>query len=46
MRTFTHINAYTIEEALSLLIKNKGKAVLSAGGTDHLGVLKDEILVA
>lgn len=46
MRTFTHINAYTVEEALSLLIKNKGKAVLNAGGTDLLGVLKDEILPA
>lgn len=46
MRSFTHINAYTIEEALSLLSKNKGKAVLNAGGTDLLGVLKDEILPA
>jgi len=44
MRTFTHINAYTIEEAYSLLAEYKGKAVLNAGGTDLLGVLKDEIL--
>lgn len=44
MRTFTHINAYTIDEALELLSKYKGKAVLNAGGTDLLGVLKDEIL--
>lgn len=44
MRTFTHINAYSIEEAYTLLAKYKGKAVLNAGGTDLLGVLKDEIL--
>ena len=44
MRSFTHINACTIEEAYSLLDKYKGKAVLNAGGTDLLGVLKDEIL--
>lgn len=44
MRSFTHINAHTIEEAHSLLGKYKGKAVLNAGGTDLLGVLKDEIL--
>jgi xanthine dehydrogenase YagS FAD-binding subunit len=44
MRSFTHINVHTIEEAQSLLGKYKGKAVLNAGGTDLLGVLKDEIL--
>jgi xanthine dehydrogenase YagS FAD-binding subunit len=44
MRSFTHINAHTIEEAQLLLGKYKGKAVLNAGGTDLLGVLKDEIL--
>ncbi|MBP1734859.1 MAG: oxidoreductase [Deltaproteobacteria bacterium] len=44
MRSFTHINAHTIEEAQLLLSKYKGKAVLNAGGTDLLGVLKDEIL--
>jgi xanthine dehydrogenase YagS FAD-binding subunit len=44
MRSFTHINARTIEEAYSLLGKYKGKAVPNAGGTDLLGVLKDEIL--
>lgn len=43
MRSFTHINVDTIEEAYSLLDKYKGKAVLNAGGTDLLGVLKDEI---
>jgi len=44
MRSFTHINARTLEEACLLLDKYKGKAVLNAGGTDLLGVLKDEIL--
>jgi len=44
MRSFTHINVHTIAEAHSLLDKYKGKAVLNAGGTDLLGVLKDEIL--
>ena len=44
MRSFTHINAHTIEEVHSLLEKYKGKAALNAGGTDLLGVLKDEIL--
>lgn len=44
MRSFTHIHAHTIDEALSFLARYKGKAVLNAGGTDLLGVLKDEIL--
>lgn len=44
MRTFQHINVYTIEEACFLLGKNRGRAVLNAGGTDLLGILKDEIL--
>jgi xanthine dehydrogenase YagS FAD-binding subunit len=44
MRSFTHINAYTIDKAIALLSKHKGKAVLNAGGTDLLSVLKDEIL--
>lgn len=44
MRSFTHINARTIDEARSLLDRYRGRAVLNAGGTDLLGVLKDEIL--
>jgi len=44
VRTFTHINARTIEEAHLILSKHKGKAVINAGGTDLLGALKDEIL--
>lgn len=44
MRSFTHINAHTIEEACLLLGQYKGKARLNAGGTDLLSVLKGEIL--
>src|SRR5512145_1179681 len=44
MRSFTHIHARTIEEAFTLLQKYKGKARLNAGGTDLLGLLKDEFL--
>lgn len=44
MRPFKHINAETINEALSALEKYKNKARINAGGTDLLGILKDEIL--
>ena len=44
MRSFKHLQAGTIEEALALLTKFRGKARINAGGTDLLGVLKDEIL--
>jgi xanthine dehydrogenase YagS FAD-binding subunit len=44
MKTFTHFNASTIEEAVSLLRRYKGKADLIAGGTDLLGKMKDRIL--
>lgn len=44
MRSFKHFNAGSMEEALSLLAEYKGKARLTAGGTDLLGVLKGEIL--
>lgn len=45
MRSFNHVNARTIDDARSLLDRYKDKAVLNAGGTDLLGVLKDEILL-
>ncbi|MFH0730406.1 MAG: FAD binding domain-containing protein [Pseudomonadota bacterium] len=45
MKTFEHINAMTVQEACALLSKYKGKAVLNAGGTDLLGVLKNGILL-
>jgi xanthine dehydrogenase YagS FAD-binding subunit len=44
MKPFKHFNAHSLEEATALLGKYKGKAVLNGGGTDLLGVLKDEIL--
>ncbi len=44
MKTFTHFNASTIEEAVSLLERYQGKAALIAGGTDILGKMKDRIL--
>ena len=44
MKTFTHFNASTIEEAVSLLRRYQGKAALIAGGTDVLGKMKDRIL--
>jgi len=44
MRTFKHINAYTVNEACELLGQYQGKAKLNAGGTDLLSVLKGDIL--
>ncbi len=44
MKTFTHFNASTIDEAASLLRRYQGKASLIAGGTDLLGKMKDRIL--
>jgi xanthine dehydrogenase YagS FAD-binding subunit len=44
MRRFTHINATSIDEALSWLRRYGLKANVIAGGTDLLGKLKDEIL--
>jgi xanthine dehydrogenase YagS FAD-binding subunit len=46
MRSFKHLRAGTVEEALALLTRFRGKARINAGGTDLLGVLKDEILPA
>ena len=42
MKSFTHHNARSIREAVSLLRKYEGKAKVSAGGTDLLGILKEE----
>ena len=44
MKTFHHVNAFTIEEAVNTLQEHKGKAKIIAGGTDIVGVLKDQIL--
>jgi xanthine dehydrogenase YagS FAD-binding subunit len=44
MRSFKHHNAYSVDEALTLLRDYEGKASLIAGGTDLLGTLKGDIL--
>lgn len=44
MKSFKHFNATSVDEALSLLTEYKGQAKLIAGGTDLLGILKDQIL--
>jgi xanthine dehydrogenase YagS FAD-binding subunit len=41
---FVHINARSIDEAVSALRRYNGKAGLMAGGTDLLGKMKDRIL--
>lgn len=43
MRSFTHINAHTLDEALAALKRYRG-ARINAGGTDLMGLLKDEFL--
>ncbi len=42
MKSFNHINARSLDDAVAVL--KKGKANLNAGGTDLLGTLKDNIL--
>jgi xanthine dehydrogenase YagS FAD-binding subunit len=44
VKAFKHVNATSVDEAIALMRSYKGKADLIAGGTDLLGVLKDEIL--
>lgn len=44
MRTFTHFDAHTIDEACQLLGKYRDRAKLNAGGTDLLSTLKGDIL--
>lgn len=44
MKAFKHINAASVEEAIASMRSFDGRASLIAGGTDLLGVLKDEIL--
>ena len=40
MKSFTHHDARSINEAVKLLTRYEGKAKVNAGGTDLLGVLK------
>jgi xanthine dehydrogenase YagS FAD-binding subunit len=44
MKSFNHVNAKTVDEAVKTLERYKGKAKLNAGGTDLVGVLKHRIL--
>jgi xanthine dehydrogenase YagS FAD-binding subunit len=44
LKYFKHYNAVSIDQVLSLLRDYDGKANLIAGGTDLLGVLKDDFL--
>jgi NADPH-dependent glutamate synthase beta subunit-like oxidoreductase/CO/xanthine dehydrogenase FAD-binding subunit len=44
MKSFNHVNARTLDEAVRTLQKYRGKAKLIAGGTDLLGALKYRIL--
>jgi len=44
VKKFYHINARSVEEAVSVLQRYKGKANIIAGGTDLLGKMKDRIL--
>jgi xanthine dehydrogenase YagS FAD-binding subunit len=44
MRKFIHINAQTVDEAVSALRRYGDRANIFAGGTDLLGKMKDEIL--
>jgi xanthine dehydrogenase YagS FAD-binding subunit len=44
MQYFDHIDARTTEEAVHLLRRYKGKAKVIAGGTDLIGILKNQIL--
>jgi xanthine dehydrogenase YagS FAD-binding subunit len=44
MKSFIHINASSVEEAASTLGDYGGNAVITAGGTDILGAMKDMVL--
>ena len=44
MKSFTHYDASTLQEAIELLDTYKGKARVNAGGTDLLGSLKQGTL--
>ncbi|UCH08120.1 MAG: FAD binding domain-containing protein [Deltaproteobacteria bacterium] len=44
MKSFNHVDAKTVKQAVTLLKKNRGRAKLIAGGSDLLSTLKDKIL--
>jgi xanthine dehydrogenase YagS FAD-binding subunit len=43
MPAIQHVSARTIEEAVSSLVQNSGRAQIVAGGTDLLGLMKDAV---
>jgi xanthine dehydrogenase YagS FAD-binding subunit len=44
MEKFAHFNTITLDEAVTLLRRYRGRAAIIAGGTDLLGKMKDRIL--
>ena len=44
MKNFGHVNAATLDEAVSALRRYGKRAAVIAGGTDLLGKMKDEVL--
>ena len=44
MKAFHHVNAGTVDDAIALLKSGGDRARVIAGGTDLLGILKDQIL--
>jgi len=44
MKTFAHFNAKTIEDAVLIINRYGSKAAFMAGGTDLMGMMKDDIL--
>lgn len=44
MKSFDHVNARSLKEALNLISRQKDKVKLIAGGTDLLSILKDKVL--
>ena len=46
MKSFTHFNATSIDDAVLILKRYGGRANLVAGGTDIIGKMKDQILPA
>jgi len=43
MKKFLHINASTVDEAVSILRQHDGRAKIIAGGTDLLGQIKNRV---
>jgi xanthine dehydrogenase YagS FAD-binding subunit len=44
VKQIQHFDAATVQDAVSILSKNKGNAAVISGGTDLLGLMKDKVL--